>query len=267
MPEPVVLRSAMIACPHGFSTRQGGVSTGIYESLNLGRADRGDDPARVAENWRRFGAACGIDTARFVHGQQVHGNTVKIVGPEDAHGILERGGSPCEADGYVTNVPGVPLVVFTADCVPLLLHEPDAGAAAAVHCGWRPTAADIEAEAVRKMASLGARPERIRAAIGPCIRACCFQTGPEVVRAMEALLGGRAEGLCREDPSEPGKYLLDLPGVVRRRLEQLGVPSENIDEIRECTRCLPDRYWSHRRLGAQRGSQASIIMLDETDTK
>ena len=257
--EPVVLRSEKITCPHGFSTRLGGVSRGIFESLNLGRLDLGDEPARVEENWRRFGAACGIGTARFVHGRQVHGNTVHTAVPADAHGIAEP--SDLRADGYVTNRPGLPLAVFTADCTPLLMQEPEAGVIAAVHCGWRSTALDIEAAAVEAMGRLGAEPERIRAAVGPCIRRCCFQVGPEVAAAMEELLGGGAAELYDPDPAAPGKYLLDLPGVVRRRLEQLGLRPENIDDLNECTKCLPDRYWSHRLLGDRRGSQASVIML------
>lgn len=261
MREPVVLRSRLIACPHGFSTRIGGVSGGIYESLNLGRLNLGDEPANVAENWARFGRACGIDTARFAHGRQVHGSTVRVVTEKDAHGILETSDDAEGADGYVTNVPGVPLAVFTADCTPLLMHDPGAGVVAAVHCGWRSTAADIEAEALRLMRSLGAEPGRIRAAIGPCIRKCCFQTGSEVAEAMDVLLGGESGGLFEPDPAEEGKFLLDLPGVVKRRLWQLGVLPENTDDLGECTKCRPDRYWSHRALGTRRGSQASIIML------
>ena len=259
MPEAVIVTSKALACPHGFSTRLGGVSGGIFESLNLGRLDLGDDPALVEENWRLFGAACGIDTRRFVHGRQVHGSAVRIASRDDAHGIREPSG--WEADGYVTNVPGLPLAVFTADCTPLLMHEPKAGVIAAVHCGWRSTAADIEGEAIRKMKELGAEPGRVRAAVGPCIRACCFQTGPEVAEAMTALLGGDTDGLWRDDPSAAGRLLLDLPGVVKRRLMQLGVPAENIDDVNECTACRPERYWSHRRLGLRRGSQANIIML------
>ena len=251
--------SEIITCPHGFSTRLGGVSEGIFESLNLGRLDLGDDPARVRENWRIFGAACGIDTARFVHGRQVHGNTVIVASREDAHGIAER--SALEADGYVTNLPGLPLAVFTADCTPLLMQEPEAGVVAAVHCGWRSTAADIEAEAVGKMRLLGADVKKIRAAIGPCIRKCCFQTGPEVVEAMKTLLDGEIDGLFEPDPAQERKYLLDLPGVVKRRLIRLGVSPEHIEDAGECTKCHPERYWSHRRLGMRRGSQANIIML------
>ena len=136
--EPVVLRSETITCPHGFSTRLGGVSEGIFEGLNLGRLDLGDEPERVAKNWELFGNACGIDASRFVHGRQVHGNTVRLAVREDAHGISER--SSIEADGYVTDLPGLPLAVFTADCTPLLMQDPEAGVIAAVHCGWRPVA-------------------------------------------------------------------------------------------------------------------------------
>lgn len=254
-----VMRSAMLTCPHGFSTRLGGVSGGIFESLNLGRLDLGDAPENVAQNWEIFGRACGIDTAGFVHGKQVHGNVVRVVGPDDMHGILESGGTD-GSDGYVTNVPGVPLAVFTADCVPLLMQEPEAGVVAAVHCGWRSTALDIEAAALEKMRALGAQPRRVRAAIGPCIRRCCFQTGAEVTEAMDRLLGGGSD-LYAPDPSAAGKYLLDLPGVVRRRLTQLGVPADQIDDLNECTKCHPRRFWSHRRLGMSRGSQANIIML------
>lgn len=253
------MRSALLRSPHGFSTRLGGVSSGIFESLNLGRLDTlGDDPEKVTENWRRFGAAVGIDTARFVHGRQVHGNRVRIAAPEDAHGIREN--SMLEADGYVTNIPGLPLAVFTADCAPLLMEDAAAGVVAAVHCGWRPAAADIMGEAVRAMCSLGAKPKNICAAIGPCIRRCCFQTGPEVPAAMEALLGD-AGGLYADDPAAPGKFLVDLPGAVARRLAQLGIPAEQIDDLGACTMCAPDTFWSHRRLGLRRGSQANMIML------
>ena len=177
----------------------------------------------------------------------------------DAHGITER--SELEADGYATNIPGLPLAVFTADCTPLLMQEPAAGVIAAVHCGWRSTALDIEARALEKMAFLGADVKKIRAAIGPCIRKCCFQTGAEVAEAMERLLGGALGALAEPDPSQEGKYLLDLPGIVAKRLTQLGVPEKQIDDLNECTKCRPERYWSHRRLGMQRGSQANIIML------
>ena len=260
MGDAAVLRSPLLRCPHGFSTRLGGVSEGIFESLNLGRIDTlGDDPEKVRENWRIFGDAVGIDAGRFVHGRQVHGNTVRIAARSDAHCITEN--SQIEADGYVTDIPGLPLAVFVADCAPLLMHDPAAGVAAAIHCGWKPTAADIVGEALKAMASLGAVPAQIRAAIGPCIRRCCFQTGPEVPAALDRILAAGAEGLYGPDDEEPGKYRTDLPGAVARRLEELGVLPEHIDDLNECTMCDPRRFWSHRTMGLRRGSQAGIIML------
>ena len=254
-----VIRSKLLTCRHGFSTRLGGLSEGVYESLNLG-GGRGDRPENVAENWRRFGAAVGIDTARFVHGRQVHGVSVRIARRGDEHPIGQAAPWP-EADGYVTAERDLPLAVFTADCTPLLMQDARAGVIAAVHCGWRSTVADIEKNAVEAMVSLGAKPRNIRAAIGPGIRRCCFQTGPEVPAAIDALLGGDAKDLYGPDAAAPGKFRVDLPGTVRRRLTQLGVPEENIDELGICTMCEPDRFWSHRAMGAERGSQANVIVL------
>lgn len=253
------ITSKLLQTPHAFSTRLGGVSEGHLASLNLGHT-RGDKPERVVENWRRFGQAAGIPTEKFVYGPQVHGSHVRVVGPEDCR--VSYAPEPAEAaDGYVTNAPGVPLVIFTADCVPVLLHEPQAGVIAALHCGWRSTAADIEAVAVEKMKELGAGPENIRAAIGPAIGACCFETGPEVPRALHELLGGESEGLWREKTDVPGKYMVDLKGTVRRRLLQLGLKEEHTEICADCTMCLPRRYWSHRYTKGLRGSQASVIML------
>jgi hypothetical protein len=237
----------------------GGVSTGVFESLNLGRLDRGDEPSRVAENWAVFGRAVGIDTSRFVHGRQVHGCGVKIADWADAHSILDSG--ELEFDGYVTNIPYLPLAVFTADCAPLLLQEPEAGIVGAIHCGWRGTMADIVGAALSQIEALGGTARAVRAAIGPCIRACCFQTGPEVAEAAEMLLGGETRGLYWPDPQVEGRFRVDLPGIVKRRLMQLGVEEKNIDDLGECTMCSPEKYWSHRAMGLARGSQANLIML------
>ncbi len=253
------LTSEKIKTPHAFSTRIGGVSEGHLASLNLGHT-RGDEPARVLENWRRFGAAVGIPTGRFVYGNQVHGNNVRVVGPADCKESFDsEKWEP--ADGYVTNCPGVPLVVFTADCVPVLLHEPQAGVIAALHCGWRSTVADIEGVAIEKMAALGARAERVTAAIGPAIGYCCFETGPEVPEAVDKLLGGESEGLWHAREGAADKYMVDLRGAVKRRLCRLGLREENIDILSDCTMCQPQRYWSHRYTQGLRGSQANIIML------
>ncbi len=253
------ITSEKIKTPHAFSTRLGGVSQGYLASLNLGHS-RGDEPERVLENWRRFGAAVGIPTETFVYGQQVHGNHVRVVGPADCRAsFAPETWEP--ADGYVTNVPGVPLVIFTADCVPVLLHEPEAGVIGALHCGWRSTVADIQGAALEKMTALGAMAEKVCAAVGPAIGVCCFETGPEIPEAIDAFLSGDSRGLYRPEEGVPGKYMVDLKQAVKRRFLQLGLREENIEISPECTMCHPERYWSHRYTKGVRGSQANIIML------
>ena len=253
----VFMTSDKIGARHAFSTRYGGVSGGIFESLNLATA-RGDDEEAVRENYRRLSRASGIDLDRCAFTRQVHGGEVRIASPGDVHELFTE--VPYEADGLVTRERGLALICFTADCVPLLMHDAENGVIAAVHCGWRPTAADIMRAAVEKMKSLGAQPEKITAAAGPAIGACCFEVGEEVIEAMRTLLGGEYP-LWREEPGVPGKFLLDLRGVVRERLRQLGVPAENIDISDECTVCRCDKYWSHRATHGRRGTQAAAIVL------
>lgn len=233
------------------------MSEGVFSSLNLGQ-NRGDRAENVIENWRILGEAAGIATDRFVYGKQVHEANVRTVGWSDAYPIGDEGAWE-PADGYVTKEPGLPLAVFTADCAPLLMHDGVAGVVAAVHCGWRSTVADIMGVAVEKMLALGAHAADIHAAVGPCIGPCCFETGAEVPEAAAMLLGGDTAGLWTQ--KENGKYMVDLPGVVLRRLGQLGVRAENCQWLGECTMCHPERYWSHRCTNGVRGSQANIIML------
>ena len=252
----IYMRSSLIAAKHAFTTRFGGVSGGEFESLNLG-SNRGDDPACVRENFRRVCALFGVDENGACVTNQVHKNDVRIVTGADRHICL--GPVPYEADGLVTAEKGLPIFCFTADCVPVLLHDPAAGVAGAIHCGWRSSVQDILAVALRQMASLGARPENIRAAIGPAIGRCCFETDDDVPSAIEAWLGGDTAGLF--DPGPGTKTLVDLRLANARRLRQLGVPAENLDISDECTRCSHEKYWSHRYTKGLRGSQASAIML------
>jgi YfiH family protein len=252
----VYLASSLIPAPHAFTTRLGGASRGIFATLNLGR-NLGDDPEALKENYARVSRAAGFDTGRFVFTRQVHGDTVR---PCTAADLIEPDGDvPYEADGLITNEKNVPLVISTADCVPILLCDPVRGAVGAVHAGWRGTMRDIAAKAVRRlMAEYGCRPEDIRAAIGPCISACCFETGPEVADAARALLGARAEEfiLPRGD-----KFMVDLKGINARRLEDAGVLPENIDVSDLCTACRSGTFWSHRKTKGQRGGQAALIMM------
>ena len=242
---------------HGFSTRLGGVSTGIYESLNLG-STRGDDPEHVRENYRRFFAAVGADVDTVAMTNQVHGDVVRAVTTADIKsGLLDR--EPYEADGLVTDIPGVALVIFSADCLPVLLYDPVRRVIAAVHAGWRGTASGIVERAVEKMAFYGCRPEDILAAIGPGISRCCFETHEDVPNAMTAALGVRATPFL--SPIENGKFKVDLKGINAMRLERAGLLCTHIFVSPDCTACQPQKYWSHRATGGVRGSQAAVIQI------
>ena len=245
-----------ITARHVFTTRLGGVSTGALESLNLS-VRRGDEEPRVRENWARLGRAARLDLRGVACARQVHGSDVRIARAADLQPPEREPRVSC--DGFVTNEPGVPLAVFLADCLPVLLHDAAAGVIGAVHCGWRSSVADILGVAVEKMVSLGARPARIHAAVGPGIGACCFEVGPEVADGINRLLRGETEGLLREKPD--GRYMADLKRANARRLAQLGVPAAQIDLSGLCTMCRPEEFWSHRKTNGHRGVQAAIITL------
>lgn len=252
----VYMTSSRIETRHMFTTRTGGVSSGVYASWNLGE-NRGDDPDCLRENYRLAGEIMGCGTDDFAVTRQVHGTGVRVVGEGDRHIIgTERG---YDADGLVTNIKGLPLMIYIADCVPVLLYDKQAQVIAAVHCGWKSSVADILGVAVGKMQALGAKAENISAAIGASIGKCCFECDDDVPEAVSGYLGGDTEGLF--EPRSGGKTHVDLRGANMRRLLQLGLRAENIDVSGECTVCLPGKYWSHRATGGVRGSMAAAIML------
>ena len=252
------LTAPTIPFRHAFTTRIGGVSTGDQAGLNLS-VNRDPDFAHVAENYRRLGEATGIDVGHMAFTKQVHGAVVRTVTGADAHVLGEP--MPYEADGLVTNEPGLALICFTADCVPVLLCDQRHGVIAAVHCGWRSSVADILGNALSAMQALGALSEDVSAAIGPAIARCCFEVGGEVIDAVERWLGGGASDLYAPAEGREGKYFLDLKGANARRLRQLGVPAEAIAVSDDCTFCLPDKYWSHRYTHGKRGNQGALIVL------
>ncbi len=254
------LESDMLPCRHMFTRRLGGVGDFPYTSQPDPEWQRPERQERVRRLWEALAEAGEFPPQGMCFTRQVHGTRVRYAdGSQRCLPPLAR--RPEDCDGLVTDRPGVPLAVFTADCVPVLLCDVQAGVAAAAHCGWRGTVQDMAGAAVAAMAARGARPERIRAAIGPAISGCCFETGPEVPQAVEELLGPDARGLCPPEEGVPGKFLVDLKEANRRRLLQLGVPAGNIDVCSDCTMCMSDVYWSHRATAGVRGTQASIIML------
>ncbi len=247
------MTSPNIPVTHGFTTRLGGVSGGIYSSLNL-REHCGDSRENIAENYRRIASALGVSTLCFT--RQVHKNTVRTVTAKDAHTLFEP--VPYEADGLITEDPNCALVIFTADCIPILLWDREKNAVGALHAGWRGTAADIAGVGISRMIEeFGSEPKNIFAAIGPGIGQCCFETGCDVPEAMAKTLPNAMDFVKPGKVS--GKFMVDLKGINRALLIRAGVPAENISVSDECTMCLHDKYWSHRFTGGERGSQASII--------
>ena len=243
---------------HGFSTRLGGVSEGMWASLNLS-VNRGDDPDHVRENYRRFFAAIGGSGERLAVTNQVHGAAVRTVTTADVH-TDPYDKVVYEADGLMTDLPGAALVVYAADCVPILFYDPARRVIAAVHAGWRGTAAGIATAAVDRMKNVyGSRPSDILAAVGPGICPDCFETHEDVPNAMTSAMG---TGVLRHIKiKENGKFAVDLKAINAMRLEQAGLEADHIAVCAACPSCEPDKFWSHRKLGTNRGSMAAAIQL------
>lgn len=210
---------------HGFEQRLGPTA---WESRGAGRR-------RVAAALSRWG--------RLLLLKQVHGATVRRA-PWD--------GSP-EGDAGVAEVPGLLLGIETADCLPILVVDPGRGAAAAVHAGWRGTAAGVTRAAVEALAAAGSHPSELVAAVGPGIGPCCYEVGEE----LRGAFGPEADGLFRPGPHD--RPHLDLRTANVRQLEAAGLVSARIHHVAECTFCNPDRYHSYRREGRGGGRMISFV--------
>ncbi len=241
-----------IPVPHGFTTRHGGVSEGVFASLNLTLRD-GENMQKVEENIHILARALDFDPQKLVLTRQIHGDRVLAVTAQDSRGLCHRDYPEC--DGLVTSCPGVSLMVFTADCTPILFHDPVTGAVGAAHAGWRGTAANIGGKTVERMvAEFGCDPKNIRAAIGPNIGFCCFQTDGDVPHAMAEAYGPEVDQYIRRDGE---KFYVNLKAINALALRRAGVEEINIS--RDCTMCNPGRYWSHRDTRGLRGSQGAVI--------
>jgi polyphenol oxidase len=204
----------------------GGVSTGVYATLNLSFGV-GDRPEHVLENRRRTAAALGADLADFVFGSQVHGAVARVVTRADrGAGAAAAGPGVGAADALVTSDPGLVLGAVVADCVPILLYDPGAHVAACVHAGWRGTVAGVTGVAVAAMARLGTKPADVIAGIGPAIGPDRYQVGEEVAAAVRDRFGARAGQVIRPDGT--GRWLCDLWSANRLLLREAGVAGDNI---------------------------------------
>lgn len=243
---------------HGFSTRLGGVSEGIWQSMNLGFS-RGDRPEAVRENFERFCTAVGVRAEDVVISAQTHTTHVISVTAADRGRGITRPREYTDVDGMITDEPGVVLCTQYADCVPLFFVDPVRRVVATSHSGWRGTAGNIGGVTVEKMhTEYGCEPGNILVGIGPSIGGCCFEVDAPVYEEF-VKVPHFSRSCCTENGG--GKYHIDLWQVCRRGLLAAGVRPEHITVTDLCTRCHPDVFWSHRATGGERGSLAGMIAL------
>lgn len=238
--DTAALLAAIPGCVHGFTDREGGVSTGGYATLNMA-SKWGDDGAAVEENRRRVAAAAGFELGRLRCVRQVHGtdvlNAASLAEDSTADALWCR-----RDDGLVVGV-------LTADCVPILVVDDAGTVAAAIHSGWRGTAANIVGGTVAALAAQGVEPRRLRAAIGPCIERAAFEVGPEVADAFDprfVVTGG-------------ARPHVDLLAAVTAQLKAAGIEPRSIERVGGCTHANPSRWFSYRRDGAGVGRIGQML--------
>ena len=246
------------AVPHAFTTRAGGVSEGYLAALNMG-VSRGDSAENLRENYRIVCNSLGLMSENTVFFKQTHSDKVRKVTAADAGFGLFRD-SEESFDALVTNEPEIALCVFSADCVPILLYDPVNAAVGAVHAGWRGTAGAAVSKALGLMKKeYGTKPENVQAAIGAAIGPCCFETDDDVPYALTEAMGLAAH--IRMSRAGKNRWRVDLKNLNRDWLINDGVPDVNIAVSHQCTACLPDVYWSHRGMKAERGAQCAVVSL------
>jgi YfiH family protein len=226
------------------TTRRGGVSAAPYDSLNLG-LHVGDRRVDVVENRGRAAASFGVDLSTMVFARQVHGTGVAKVGPaERGRGATDQDDAVADCDVLLTTAPGVTLAILVADCVPLVLVDPDVPVMAAVHAGWRGTAAGVVGAAVRAMAEEGAAAERVRAYLGPAVDPRRYQVTDDVRDALAVAVAPAPleAGIARADG--PGHWLADLVAANRQQLEQAGLDPGRIHAATATT--ADDDFFSDR---------------------
>lgn len=233
---------------HGFTTRQGGVSTGEYESLSLS-AMRGDDYACVLKNQKIVCRELGVDFKKLTSTKQEHTDNVRIIDKNTVgfgiHTPWDEG-----VDAIITQEKNVPLICYSADCVPILLYASDIKAIGAIHSGWRGTKERIAEKAVIKLKELGASGENIFAAIGPCIGMCCYEVSEDVALNFDDKFYAKKDN---------GKFMLDLEAVNADILKNAGVTNTETSGI--CTKCNNDMFFSHRGQNGKSGTLGGIICM------
>lgn len=249
---------------HGFSTRLGGVSEGDYASLNLSFT-RGDKEEAVKENFRRIGEAIGVRCEDMVFTQQTHTTNVRVATEADRGMGILRPRDYTDVDGLVTNVPGLCLVTFFADCVPLYFLDPVKKAIGLSHSGWRGTVGKIGKTTIEMMQEqYGSNPSDILAAVGPSICQDCYEVSEDVILQFKA---------CFEEEfwselfhgKENGKYQLNLWKANELIFLEAGIKKEHIAVTNLCTHCNSKILYSHRMTGERRGNLCAFLALKENE--
>ncbi|MEG1505093.1 MAG: peptidoglycan editing factor PgeF [Lachnospiraceae bacterium] len=245
---------------HGFSTRLGGVSEEIYASMNLSFA-RGDEREHVKENFHRFARAMGVLETEMVCSAQVHDTQIRVVTKEDSGKGLLKPIDYSSADGLVTNIPGICLVTFYADCVPLYFVDPVKKVIGLSHSGWRGTVGKIGRKTVETMEhEYGCDPKDIRGAIGPSICQDCYEVSEDVISEFQ-------KGFSQGDWEElffqkgNGKYQLNLWKANELVMKEAGILKEHIAVTNLCTCCNRQLLFSHRGSNGKRGNMGAFLAL------
>lgn len=246
---------------HCFTTRAGGISTGVCSSLNLSFS-RGDAPEAVRENFRRVAESFGVMPEEIVCSMQTHTTNVRRVGRADGGAGVTRPLPWSDVDGLITDEPGILLATFYADCVPLYFVDPVHRAIGLSHSGWRGTVSRMGAVTVKAMGdAFGTRPQELLCAIGPSICGDCYEVGADVAERFRSEFP-QADGSILHAAGE-GKYRLNLWEANRQVLLAAGVPEGQIQVTDLCTCCNSHNLFSHRYTDGKRGNLGAFLMLRE----
>lgn len=246
---------------HGFSTRLGGVSKGIFSSMNLA-FNRGDNRQDVVENYHRLCDSMGVDFDTLIASAQDHHTYVRVVTSKDCGVGITRPRDMQSVDALVTAEKDVTLVTYYADCTPLFFVDTEKRVIALAHAGWRGTVGRIGGKVIDKMRSeFGCNPKDIVCAVGPAISKCCYEVDKACADEFYNLKD--LDNTKFIFPIKNNKYMIDLLETNKQILQSAGVPSENITVSDLCTKCNSELLWSHRATNGNRGTMSAVLTITE----
>lgn len=238
---------------HTFTTRHGGLSKAPFDTNNLA-FHVGDDAGDVVKNHRLLADALGYDYTKLIHMRQIHSDNVVIVDPK-VHDFAH----PPECDALITDLPGIPLMVMTADCTPVLFFDPVQNVIAVAHAGRAGAIKGIVPKTIEKMCThYGSQKDNIVVVLGPSIGGCCYEVGETIGREM--LASPNAFAVIQKD----GKYFLEVNAIIHNQLKESGIPKAHIDDLNICNACENETYFSYRADNQTTGRIAGVIMLKNT---